>query len=116
MDSTFDKAMQQADEALRGILGSEVTLFPENRPRRIQADFYDPHVSGHVPGIAAVLDGSLPTLFVSSQDIQGLKERDAVLVGHKRYWVHRIGPDDCGSRHISLKEGKPPGDARYQRK
>lgn len=115
IDSLFDAAMREADDAIRQTFGIDAELVINGESRRVSGDFYDPAVTAHMPGMSAVLDGSLPVLFISSEDAAGLKERDTVMADKREFWVFRISPDDSGSRHISLKEGKPPSDARFKR-
>lgn len=114
-DSLFDSAMRQADDAIRQTFGVNAELVIDGERRQVFGDFYDPSVTSHLPGMSAVLDGTLPALFISSSDASGLKERDTVFVDNREFWVFRISPDDSGSRHISLKTGKPPADSRFKR-
>lgn len=114
-DSLFDGAMREADDVIRERFGISAELVINGESRQVLGDFYDPAVMAHVPGMSAVLDGTLPVLFITSKDADGLKERDAVNVDDREFWVFRISPDDSGSRHISLKAGKPPADSRFKR-
>lgn len=124
IDSLFDAGMRVADDAIRRVFGVTATLIINGQPVDVLGDFYDPHASAHLPGSAAILDGTLPTLFVKLSDIAGLKQRDIVIIQQRdrdteqirdrEFWVVRIGPPDSGSCHLSLNEGSPPADARYQ--
>jgi hypothetical protein len=116
MDSLFDTAMADADSAIIDVLGTGAVLMICGKLKPVRGDFYDPQISSHLPGMTGVISDSLPTLFVKSADIVGLRERDQAIINGRDYWVFRVGADDSGSRHISLKEGKPPADSRYQRK
>lgn len=112
--SLFDAAMQAADDVIREVFGVTATLTIKKQPVTVVGDFYDPRVSEHLPGSAALLDGTSPVLFVKSADVIGVKRQDVVTIAQRVFWVSRVGPDDSGSRHLSLIEGDVPADAQYR--
>ncbi|MCK7050994.1 head-tail joining protein [Enterobacter roggenkampii] len=58
------------------------------------------------------IDGTRPTFFVNSSDVSGLERLDTLKVNGREFWVDRVGPDDCGSCHVWLGSGSPPGGSR----
>ncbi|MBD4605045.1 phage tail protein, partial [Xanthomonas citri pv. citri] len=58
------------------------------------------------------IDGTKPTFFVNSSDVSGLERLDTLKVNGREFWVDRVGPDDCGSCHVWLGSGSPPGGSR----
>ncbi|HDP0319403.1 TPA: phage tail protein [Salmonella enterica subsp. enterica serovar Concord] len=112
-NNLFDAALSRADNAIQGVMGKPVTVRSAGREYTISAVYDDPENVGYPTG-GIRIEGSSPSIFVRSADVAGLSRLDVVVAGGVSFWVDRIGPDDCGSRHIWLGTGKPPTDNRYR--
>ncbi len=111
-DNLFDAAINQADETIRGVMGTvaRVTSGVLNG-LDVSGVFEDPENIGYAGG-GVRIEGTSPSLFVKSVDVHGLKRYDTLMIHSAIYWVDRIAPDDCGSRYIWLGTGTPPAGNR----
>lgn len=111
-DNLFDEAMARADTTIRGVMGAEARITSGSLSGvTLLGVFDDPENIGFADaGIR--IDGTKPTFFVNSSDVSGLERLDTLKVNGREFWVDRVGPDDCGSCHVWLGSGSPPGGSR----
>ena len=110
-DNFFDSVLAQADDAIRGVMGTDAIFSSGGHSFSVSGVFDDPdNVSYPVGGLR--IEGTSPSLFVKTADIGGVQRLDTVVIQGKSYWVDRMGPDDGGSRHIWLGTGVPPTSNR----
>ena len=95
-DNLFDEAMARADTTIRGVMGAEARI-----------------TSGSLSGVTlrGVFDDPENIGFAES-DVSGLERLDTLMVNGREFWVDRVGSDDCGSCHVWLGSGLPPGGSR----
>lgn len=112
-ENLFDQVMALADTTIRQVMGVSVKVVSDGQVRLVRGVFDDAEsLSYAIPGIR--IEGTAPTLFVSSADIPWMQRFDTVLIGDARYFVDRIGPDDAGSCVVYLGVGEPPTNNRRQ--
>ncbi|EDU6438692.1 phage tail protein [Salmonella enterica] len=114
-ENLFDAALSQADDTIRRVMGSGVTVTSGALVGvTLSGVFDDPENIGYAaPGIR--VEGPSPSLFVKTVTVSQLARLDTLDINGKPFWVDRIGPDDRGSRHIWLGSGSPPTDMRRRR-
>lgn len=114
-DNLFDSAMLRADDVILGVMGAEAKVTSGVLSGvTLSGVFDDPENIGYAtPGIR--VEGSSPSLFVKTSTISLLSRLDTLVINGQPFWVDRIGPDDCGSRHIWLGSGSPPADMRRRK-
>lgn len=97
---------------IRGVMGAEARITSGSLSGvTLRGVFDDPENIGFAEaGIR--IDGTRPTFFVNSSDVSGLERLDTLKVNGREFWVDRVGPDDCGSCHVWLGSGSPPGGSR----
>ena len=98
-DNLFDEAMARADTTIRGVMGAEARI-----------------TSGSLSGVTlrGVFDDTENIGFAEAgiRIDGGLERLDTLKVNGRDFWVDRVGPDDCGSCHVWLGSGLPPGGSR----
>jgi hypothetical protein len=111
-DNLFDAAITQADDTIRRVMGTSVTVMSgATSGATLSGVFDDPENIGYAtPGVR--VEGTSPSLFVKSATIGELSRLDTLDINGKLFWVDRIGPDDCGSCHVWLGTGSPPNGTR----
>ncbi|WP_449542428.1 head-tail joining protein [Enterobacter ludwigii] len=111
-DNLFDEAMARADTTIRAVMGAEASITSGSLSGvTLRGVFDDPENIGFAEaGIR--IDGTKPMFFVNSSDVSGLERLDTLKVNGREFWVDRVGPDDCGSCHVWLGSGSPPGGSR----
>ncbi|MGF3811220.1 head-tail joining protein [Enterobacter mori] len=111
-DNLFDEAMALADTTIRGVMGAEARITSGSLSGvTLRGVFDDPENIGYAE-VGIRIDGTRPTLFVNTSDVSGLERLDTLKVNGREFWVDRVGPDDCGSCHVWLGSGSPPGGSR----
>lgn len=110
-DNLFDAAMSDADSRIIDVMGVRVQIVINGRPVIVCAVFDEEESPGYADN-GVRIEGCSPSLFIKSADINGLKRLDVIDIGKKPFWVDRLGPDDCGCRHIWLGTGIPPAGNR----
>ncbi|EKO6110866.1 phage tail protein [Salmonella enterica] len=112
-DNLFDAAMSDADSRIIDVMGTTVQVVIAGQTRTIRGVFEEEENLGYASN-GVRIEGCSPSLFVKSDEISGLKRLDVIYIGKKVFWVDRIAPDDCGSRHIWLGVGMPPTENRLR--
>lgn len=111
-DNIFDAAMARADSTIRSTMGTEAIITSGSQQGDIlKGVFDDPENIGYA-GAGIRVEGSSPSFFVNTSDLHGLLRLDTLSINSLKYWVDRIGPDDCGSSYIWLGSGDPPASSR----
>lgn len=110
--SLFGRALADADDVIRSIMGVDVYINGAAIP--VKGVFDNPGGVIPVPSGGAVLEEFSPTLFVCSADVDGIRRRDRILILGTPFWVTRVGEDDGGSRILYLEAGDPAPDRTYR--
>nr|WP_188246226.1 head-tail joining protein [Enterobacter sp. E12]MBD0817648.1 phage tail protein [Enterobacter sp. E12] len=111
-DNLFDEAMSRADSTIRGVMGVEAKITSGVLSGgNLNGVFDDPENIGYAE-VGIRIEGTKPSLFVKTADVAKLERLDTLTVNGRDFWVDRVGPDDCGSCHIWLNNGSPPGGTR----
>lgn len=112
LDNLFNLAIARADSAILSVMGAEGLITSGALSgTKIPGVFEDPENIAY-PGSGVRVEGTSPSLFVKSSSVSQLQRLDTLVVNGVAYWVDRIGPDDCGSRHLWLGTGSPPANNR----
>lgn len=121
-DNLFDEAMFAADNEIIDATGIDALITIGGIITPIRGVFDNPDATAEFKTGGRV-QTTAPTLFVKSLHVEGIKEKDAVVIKGESYWVEKIGPDDTGSRVLILSTGKPgkpasgvPGPKRWSEK
>lgn len=111
-DNLFDEAMSRADTTIRGVMGVRANITSGALSGVILSGvFDDPENIGYAEaGIR--IEGTKPSLFVETSNVDQLERLDTMTVNGRDFWVDRVGPDDCGSCYVWLGSGVPPSAAR----
>ncbi|ECF6045179.1 phage tail protein [Salmonella enterica subsp. salamae] len=107
-ENLFDAALSQADDTIRRVMGSGVTVTSGALVGvTLSGVFDDPeNISYAGPGVR--VEGSSPSLFVRTDDVRQLRRGDTLTIGEENFWIDRVSPDDGGSCHLWLGRGVPP--------
>jgi hypothetical protein len=105
-DNLFDEAMFAADNEIIDAMGANAVIDINGIKTPVRGVFDNPDATAEFKTGGRV-QTTAPTLFVKSQSIIGIKEKNLVVINSESYWVEKIGPDDTGSRVLILSTGKP---------
>jgi len=111
-DNIFDAVLSRADDVIRCAMGVEASVTSgEMTGQTIRGVFDDPESVAYA-GSGVRVEGTSPSLFVETSSVSEMRRPDTLVINGSSYWVDRIGPDDCGSCHLFLGKGSPPGSNR----
>ncbi|AYN26413.1 hypothetical protein D8682_05005 [Buttiauxella sp. 3AFRM03] len=105
-DNLFDEAMFAADNEIIDAMGVNAVIDINGIKTPVRGVFDNPDATATFKTGGRV-QTTAPTLFVKSHSVDGVKEKDLVVIDGESYWVEKIGPDDTGSRVLTLGTGKP---------
>lgn len=111
-DNIFDAALSRADDAIRCAMGVEASVTSGEMTGQTVCGVFDDPESVAYAGSGVRVEGTSPSLFVEASSVSGVRRPDTLVINGSSYWVDRIGPDDCGSCHVFLGKGSPPGSNR----
>lgn len=105
-DNLFDEAMFAADNEIIDAMGVDAVIEIDGIKTPVRGVFDNPDATAKFKTGGRV-QTTAPTFFVKSHSVDGIKEKNLVVIGDESYWVEKIEPDDTGSRVLTLGTGRP---------
>lgn len=105
-DNLFDEALFAADEEIIDTMGVTALIDADGVSIPVRGVFDNPDATAEFK-TGGRIRSTAPTFFVKSASVTGVKEKAQVIIHGVSYWVEKIGPDDTGSRVLTLGTGRP---------